>query len=120
MTEDIILELERKLIQEDIRSSAEKIAEIMADGCLEYCSSGTIYRYKNGETFPLGREPDWEIVDFEAKELATGLMHSTFKLLRNDEVDEDKRVSLRSSIWKLNNEKWQMIFHQGTPARSGY
>jgi hypothetical protein len=26
----------------------------------------------------------------------------------------EKIISLRSSIWKLNNGKWQIVFHQGT------
>jgi len=33
-------------------------------------------------------------------------------------TDDGIRYSLRSSIWKLNNEVWQMEFHQGTPCES--
>lgn len=117
MIENTLLNLERELIREEVRSSAEKISEILADRCLEFCSSGDVYRYKAGDIFPLGREADWEIVDFDVKELAADVMHTTFRLLRHDEADHNKRISLRSSIWKLENEKWKMIFHQGTPTK---
>lgn len=30
---------------------------------------------------------------------------------------EQPAHSLRSSIWKLNNDRWKMIFHQGTLVR---
>ena len=37
-----------------------------------------------------------------------------YKVIKNDEIDEAKKYSLRSSVWKCFNGKWRMIFHQGT------
>ena len=110
--------LELRLLLEEVRSSADRISELLADGCIEYCSSGRIYRYTRGDTFAHGRARNWEIVDFEAKELATGIVLATYRLLKHDEADDEMRVSLRSSIWKLAAGRWQMIFHQGTPCTS--
>ena len=111
----IILELEQQLLCEDVRSSPEKIAEILADGCLEYCSSGRIYRYTNGDIFGHGKQQNWEIVDFAAQQLAADVVLATYRLIKYNEPD-NAQVSLRSSIWIFTDGKWKMIFHQGTPS----
>ena len=70
MNEREILRLEQQLLCEDVRGSVERISELLGDGFIEYCSSGKIYRYVRGDTLGHGMERNWEIVDFEAKELA--------------------------------------------------
>ena len=118
MNEAEILNLEQRLLSEEVRGSADRIAELLADGCIEYCSSGRIYRYTRGDTFGHGKRRNWEIVDFEARELAAGVVVASYRLVKHDEPNDDMRVSLRSSIWKVEDGKWKMIFHQGTPCKS--
>jgi hypothetical protein len=118
MIDTDILNLEQQLLREEVRSSAESIAEILADGFVEFCSSGRIYRYTPRDVFPLGRRAHWEIIDFQAKELADGVVLATYRLMKHDEPNEALRVSLRSSIWKAIDGKWKMVFHQGTPSGS--
>ncbi len=118
MKETDILELEQALLREEVRSSADRIAEILDDGCVEFCSSGKIYRYAKGDTFGHGKRRDWEIVDFQAEELASDIVLAKYRLLKHDEPNEAMRASLRSSIWKAIDGKWKMVFHQGTPSRS--
>jgi hypothetical protein len=117
MNEPDILNLERQLLLEDVRNSADRIAELLADGCVEFCSSGKIYRYARGDTFPFGKQGNREIVDFKAEELADGIVLATYRLLKHEGSNDDIRASLRSSIWKITDGKWKMIFHQGTPSR---
>ena len=118
MNETEILKLEQALVREDVRNSADRIAEILADGCVEFCSSGKVYRYARGDVFPLGRQPNWEIVDFRVEKLADGVVLATYRLLKHDDPNDVMRMSLRISIWKAMDGKWKMVFHQGTPSRS--
>jgi len=37
-----------------------------------------------------------------------------YKVIKHNETDENKKYSLRSSIWKYCDVKWKMFFHQGT------
>jgi hypothetical protein len=113
-----ILNLQQQLLSEEVRRSADRIAELRAKGFIEYCSSGRIYRYARGDTFAHGPQKNWEIVDFEARPLADEVVLATYRLLKHDGPNEAMRVSLRSSIWKVEDGKWKMIFHQGTPGRS--
>ena len=62
-----ILNLEQMLLQENIRKSAKEINKILSDDFIEFCSSGTIYNYKIGDTFYSEEKKDWEIKEFEIK-----------------------------------------------------
>jgi hypothetical protein len=45
--------------------------------------------------------------------LAPDVVLATYRV-----VDETrKQHTLRSSIWKLKDGRWQMVFHQGTPTK---
>lgn len=59
-------------------------------------------------------EIDWEIMDFEINQLSDDCVLATYRLIRHSELNENKKYSLRSSIWKCFEGKWKMIFHQGT------
>lgn len=112
-----ILRLENDLLSSEIRKSSEKINEILDDEFVEYTSSGKEYHYKKGDVFQ-GKEDDseldWEITNFKIKELSEECILATYKVVKNNEIDESKKYSLRSSIWKCFDGKWKMIFHQGT------
>jgi hypothetical protein len=111
--EKIIYELENKLLQPDIRNSPEEVAKILNMDMVEYCSSGVIYIYKANDCFPC-KGIDFRMYNFAAKMLADNIVLATFKLIKHSEPDENKKYSLRSSIWQLIDGQWKMIFHQGT------
>lgn len=48
------------------------------------------------------------LTDFKTLLLTDDLVLVTYRITKND-----KKQSLRSSIWKFNDNQWQMIFHQG-------
>ncbi|MDZ5253809.1 DUF4440 domain-containing protein [Clostridium sp. LIBA-8841] len=112
-----IFQLENDLLKADVRKSAEKINEIVADDFVEFCSSGSEYHYKNGDIFQAEddyKNLDWEIFNFEVRELSEDCVLATYKVVKHDEIDERKRYFLRSSIWKEENGKWKIFFNQGT------
>lgn len=114
-----ILNLEKELMKSEVRKSAERISNLMADDYMEFCSSGFEYHYKNGDVFQDKddhTEFNWEILDFHMKLLSKEYILATYKVIKHNGADEDKKYSLRSSIWKLIEGKWKIIFHQGTCA----
>ena len=56
------------------------------------------------------------ITEFKTLVLATGVVLVTYRIVRHISGEQPVH-SLRSSIWKLNNDRWKMIFHQGTLVR---
>ncbi len=112
-----IYDLETSLLQPDVRLSPEKLSELLADDFVEFGSSGRIFSKKDIlDRLPNDPETEknqYSVTDFEAKELSDNIILATYKATKIHE-DESEILSLRSSIWRGLNGKWQMIFHQGT------
>ena len=113
-----ILQLENSLLTSETRKSPQKIAELLVSDFIEFTGSGSEYHYKNGDVFQEQNDNsklDWEIVDFKIRELATDCILATYKAVKHSELNESKKYSLRSSVWKHYDGKWKIVFHQGTP-----
>ncbi len=106
--------LETDLLKPEVRSSKEKLDELIAPDFIEYGSSGLVYD-KNDilERLPNGDSPVYTLSDFEIFILSENVVQTRFK---TDRVDKDGSTtsSFRSSLWRKENNKWQMFFHQGT------
>lgn len=115
--EQHILQLENDLLKPEIRQSAEKTSELFWDGFTEFCSSGYIYHYSKGEAVDevtKSQPLNWKIKDFTINMLSDDCLLATYKVIKHSEIDENKKYSLRSSIWKCFEGKWKIVFHQGT------
>lgn len=104
--------LETALLKEEVRKSPELLNELLADDFIEYSSTGAIFDKENVlNRLPSEDDPRISLSDFEMKYLSPTSALTTFKIF----VKSKAKYSLRSSVWKLNDMKWQMTFHQGTP-----
>jgi hypothetical protein len=108
-------ELETSLHKKEIRSRADLTSELLADTFIEFGSSGKVWNKSSIVASMRGEESDSQITveDFAVRELAPEVVLVTYT---SKKVAEDQAVAstLRSSIWKHVDGKWQMIFHQGT------
>lgn len=107
-----ILALEQKLLQPDFRRNRAAVAGLLADDFREFGGSGRVWT-KQQILDQLESEAPFEaeMRDFDAMELAPGVILATYKVIVKD------RTSLRSSIWIKRDGRWQISFHQGTIAR---
>ncbi|MEN8078081.1 DUF4440 domain-containing protein [Clostridioides difficile] len=113
----IIYKYEYELLKSEVRKSSERISELLADNFIEFTSSGNVAFYQIGEVFQNkddNTELNWEIKNFNIRELSNECILAMYKVIKHDEIDESKKYSLRSSIWKCFDGKWKMVFHQGT------
>ncbi|MDP4550131.1 DUF4440 domain-containing protein [Alkalihalobacillus macyae] len=102
-------ELEETHINLEVRSSAEELDKILADEFWEIGSSGI--KYNKRECLELGVVlTDMTIHNYEIQQLAQDLVLATYFI----EDRTRKRNTLRSSIWKHIDGRWQLYFHQGT------
>ncbi len=115
LEESLFRELEEHLLQPDFRKSAKDIMDLLADEFIEFGSSGRVFNkqqiiesLQNQPIQPLAQRL---ITEFKTLVLATGVVLVTYRIV------EQPVHSLRSSIWKLNNDRWKIIFHQGTLVR---
>lgn len=101
--------LEESHTRLEVRKSTEQLDDILADAFFEIGSSG--YMYDKQECLETGVVlADMTIYQYEIYPLADDVTLATYFL-----VDTTRnRNTLRSSIWKRIDGKWQLYFHQGT------
>lgn len=109
-----IRELEECLLEPGVRADPKQIAPLLADEFLEFGSSGRIWSRSAALAELPKQEPfSASLSDFRVRQLSPGRVLATYRLTTISR-NLSKR-SLRSSVWVQNGERWQMLFHQGTP-----
>src|SRR5690606_13884000 len=106
---ETIKKLEESHLNLEVRSPTEEIDKILADDFLEIGSSGYKSYIKDCISSGLSLD-ELSLYDFEARSLAPDVVLTTYFI--NNKTKN--RNSLRSSIWKLIDGRWQLYFHQGT------
>jgi hypothetical protein len=102
--------LEGKLLKPETRSSKTELTQILAVGFFEIGSSGK-FLYQDEEISEEGIGAVKMTMDhFDVHPLSDEIVLTTFRIFN----EETQQHSLRSSIWKWIDERWQMVFHQGT------
>lgn len=111
-----LLQLEVRLLQPDVRHSSSELGQLLADEFVEFGSSGRVYD-KKSIIEELGNESTIQIsvADFKTVLLASDSVLITYRAVFVEGKGGPITHSLRSSIWKLRDGDWQMVFHQGTP-----
>lgn len=111
-----LIYLEQLLVQPATRLSVELLNRYLADDFYEIAATGRCF----GKADVLERLPTEQPTvitqqDFECRVLADGLAQLTYRATIQRAESNSPSYSVRSSIWRFDGEKWQMIFHQGTP-----
>lgn len=110
---ELILKLEKELLKPEIRKSPEKLRELLSEDFIEYCSSGAVYKYNINDTF-FEENVSFELKDFNSRELSKDCVLATYTIDKIYHKNNVIKRSIRSSIWKLYDGNWKMLFHQGT------
>lgn len=114
---DFILKLEEKLLDPNIRKSSRELEELLSDDFIEFGSSGRIFNKQHViEFLQLESSDKITIVDFNTSQLSPDIVLATYKSIRYISSTGAEASSLRSSIWKLIDNNWKLVFHQGTPS----
>jgi hypothetical protein len=111
-----LLELEKKLLDPELRKNADKLAPLLGDDFVEFGSSGHAYD-KRRTLFLLRKQQPKKLVieEFRVIEIGPSAALVTYRAGSESGRVEGAKYSLRSSLWMQRNGAWQMVFHQGTP-----
>ena len=112
---DYLRQLEERLAQPEVRRSPEQLAELLADDFREFGSSGRVFTKAEIINALQDQAPcQLTLEDCRAVILAPDIVLLTYRgICRFAHSDKDS-YSLRSSIWRRQNGRWQVLFHQGT------
>src|SRR5580765_7929954 len=105
-------ELEELLMRPGVRRSPTELARLMADDFREFGSSGRVF--DRGQIIAaLQRQEPCEIslIDFRAVCLAADVVLVTYRGKVQFSHSAMLVESLRSSIWRRRNGKWEVVFH---------
>ena len=121
----LLRDLEERLLSSAGRSSQRIINELLAEDFVEFGSSGSVFDKRDALKFLPeegrdGHRYEFMTGDWRVRDLADGVALVTYRVTRRDLTTGTSVSSLRSSIWKHRDGRWQMVFHQGTriPASS--
>jgi hypothetical protein len=106
-----ICEQEEKLLSTEVRNSPEALSKLLSDDFFEFGSSGRVWRKPDLMGAEGAGEVRMTLSGFELHSLSETAVLATYRILN----EESGAKTLRSSIWKLADGRWQMFFHQGTP-----
>jgi hypothetical protein len=110
-----LLELEKKLVDPDLRTTPEKLAPLLAEDFIEFGSGGHAYDKKR-ILFLLRRQTPTRlsIEEFRMIPLTDSAALVMYRAGTESTRTTGAHYSLRSSLWVLRGGAWQMVFHQGT------
>jgi hypothetical protein len=105
-----LFHLEKELLKPEIRNSPEKLEYILSDKFFEFGSSGNVWTKEDIVSIDGIGCAKMSIHQFEVSHLAEGVALATYRVFN----ETRNQHTLRSSIWKHIDGRWQMFFHQGT------
>jgi len=113
---DHIKQLEEKLLHTDVRGNPEILNELLSEDFEEIGSIGKISSREEVANWLVTKDKDieWTLSEFRVRELTPELVLVNYRANKKGQLSNNSKGSLRSSIWKLCDDKWKMIFHQGT------
>ena len=102
-----IFALEKALLSNEVRRNAKALDELIADDFIEFGRSGKVW--SKGDilkSLPFESEIQREITNFRVIFSTLSIVCVEYKL------SESGEISLRRSIWKLIDKRWQMVLHK--------
>jgi hypothetical protein len=115
--ESQLRKLETDLLQPAVRRSPQMLLSLLAEEFCEFGSSGRIYTRQEIIDAVLTESPiRFFVTDLSVTILAAGVALVKYRVARHNESGQMGSISLRSSLWVLRDNRWQMLFHQGTNA----
>ena len=112
MVDDLVghlITLELRLQDPSIRKDRPAVEEMLCEDFREFGASGRVW-YRVAILAELAAETPYQIVskNFEYQRLSDHLVLLTY------EANTPTRKTLRSSLWRFEEDRWRILFHQGT------
>ena len=121
MSADVSIEahlraLEEELLQPAVRKTASRVDALLAEDFIEFGSSGRVFDKHDIIDILRSESPARRsLTDFRALPLGPGVVLTTYRATNYGASGEQPIHSLRSSVWRLLDGRWQVVFHQVTP-----
>jgi glyoxylase I family protein len=108
-------QLEEELLSESVRKNPQRLNKLLDVDFTEIGKSGkvwtkhTVIKALKNELFS-----EIQIDNFKLRFISETIALVTYTAHHKNKGDAPAVITMRSSIWKLYDDKWKIIFHQGT------
>jgi hypothetical protein len=104
-----LIALELRLQDSSTRKDPNALGELLSEDFREFGASGRVWD-RAAILAELATETPYQITseNFECRRLSTRLALLTYV------ASNPSRKTLRSSLWRLEENRWRILFHQGT------
>ncbi len=112
-----LLELERTLLDPEVRRNRRRVSALLARDFFEFGASGRVW--SRSQILTLLETESYEppaLEAFACCRIADDAVLVTYRTVHIDAKTGAQQSALRSSIWQKEKEKWKVRFHQGTRA----
>ena len=110
-----LFHLEQQLLEPSTRRDVTALTSLLAEDFREFGSSGRIYtRQQIIDALAAESPRAIQLSDPLCQQLAEDIALLTYRSTRTIALKAATQA-LRSSLWVYRNNRWQMLFHQGTP-----
>jgi hypothetical protein len=110
-----LFRLEQQLLEPSLRRDAAALTSLLAENFREFGSSGRIFnRQQIIDALAAESSRTITLSDTFCQQLAEDIALLTYRSTRKIALDIASHA-LRSSLWIYRDNRWQMLFHQGTP-----
>lgn len=108
---------EERLLNRVEDDSEPRLATLLADDFYEVGRSGRLYDRTEALAY-MSRDMNrrWTLTDFQIRFLAPDVALLVYLLMMVEDQEDTPASSWRSSVWKSQHGRWQIHFHQATPA----
>ncbi|MFI2810470.1 MULTISPECIES: DUF4440 domain-containing protein [Microbulbifer] len=110
-----IISKEKSLLNTSVRRSRTKLRELISGDFREIGASGACFGLAELlEQLP--QDADWsaQTQDREFRILGDGVTQTVHRAFIKKAGSDTGTFSYRTSIWRLENGSWKMVYHQGT------
>jgi hypothetical protein len=109
--QDHLYSLEERLFHPDRERDRTALLPLIATDFREFCSSGRVFNRQQTIDVLLSSEPrPATIHHYFVEQLAENAALATYR------ATTSIAISHRSSLWIFRDNRWQLLFHQGTIA----
>jgi glyoxylase I family protein len=111
-----LIKQEQQLL--DKTDSLDVLADLIDDEFIEIGSSSTIYNKTEVMRWLASDDPSERLgTSFKIHKFSEDVILLTYISSIKDMPGSEAKKAMRSSIWRLSNNRWQIVFHQGTPLK---
>ena len=110
--------IEAEMFSHEVCQSRFELESRMATDFVEVTSQGRVHNREEIIKELAGMEPVQVMIEnFAARHLAPEVVLVTYRSLVDRLAGGAPAVQIRSSIWRLENNRWLVAFHQASPTQ---